>query len=206
MITGGFAEKAGVLVERLLGKTRWEYVAGPGRHRHGRTHIAQVQRLPALHRFRIPDPRRQRPDPLVPGQRPARVRRIGRVHRLPRHRQRHHRAQADRAARAPRGPARRADRPAEPLAAAGPPGPGRGLCQPQRQPGVGHADRPRPLQVRQRQHGPQGRRRAPDDGGGAPALVAARRRYRGAPVGRRIRRHRLRTRRPAADARRSCSA
>jgi hypothetical protein len=170
----------------------------PGRQRnrtraHRRHRSARTLQEPG-----IPRARRPRRGALVLRQRPADVRRRRPLHRLPRHRQRHHGAQDHRAARAPRGPARRADRPAQPFAAAGPPRPGRGLRHPQRPSGMGDADRPGPLQVRQRQHGPQGRRRAPDDGGGAPALLAARHRHRGAPVGRRIRGDPVAARRPAA--------
>jgi diguanylate cyclase (GGDEF)-like protein/PAS domain S-box-containing protein len=43
MITGGFAEKAGVLVDHLLGKTRWEYLPTLGDTEYGRRHIAQVR-------------------------------------------------------------------------------------------------------------------------------------------------------------------
>ena len=42
MITGGFSEKAGVLVEHLLGKTLWEYIPALGDTDTGRTHIAQL--------------------------------------------------------------------------------------------------------------------------------------------------------------------
>jgi diguanylate cyclase (GGDEF)-like protein/PAS domain S-box-containing protein len=43
MVTGGFAEKAGVLVEHLLGKTRWEYLPTLADTDGGRAHIAQVR-------------------------------------------------------------------------------------------------------------------------------------------------------------------
>jgi len=42
MVTGGFSEKSGVLVEHLLGKTRWEYIPALGDTEYGRKHIAQV--------------------------------------------------------------------------------------------------------------------------------------------------------------------
>jgi diguanylate cyclase (GGDEF)-like protein/PAS domain S-box-containing protein len=42
MVTGGFSEKSGVLVEHLLGKTRWEYIPSLGDTEYGRRHIAQV--------------------------------------------------------------------------------------------------------------------------------------------------------------------
>ncbi|MDB5749151.1 MAG: diguanylate cyclase [Massilia sp.] len=43
MVTGGFSEKAGVLVEHVLGKTRWEYVASLSASEAGRQHIARVK-------------------------------------------------------------------------------------------------------------------------------------------------------------------
>ncbi len=43
MVTGGFTEKAGVAVESLLGKTRWEYVPALLDSEPGRAHIAQVR-------------------------------------------------------------------------------------------------------------------------------------------------------------------
>jgi len=43
MVTGGFSEKAGILVESLLGKTRWEFIPSLGDTERGRTHIAQVR-------------------------------------------------------------------------------------------------------------------------------------------------------------------
>jgi diguanylate cyclase (GGDEF)-like protein/PAS domain S-box-containing protein len=43
MVTGGFSEKAGVLVDHLLGKTRWEYVPALNDTDYGRKHIAQVR-------------------------------------------------------------------------------------------------------------------------------------------------------------------
>ncbi len=42
MVTGGFSEKAGVAVEYLLGKTRWDYMPALGDTDYGRKHIAQV--------------------------------------------------------------------------------------------------------------------------------------------------------------------
>ncbi|MFN3791226.1 EAL domain-containing protein [Massilia sp.] len=43
MVTGGFTEKAGVAVEKVLGKTRWEYVPALLETEAGRAHIAQVK-------------------------------------------------------------------------------------------------------------------------------------------------------------------
>ncbi|MGI4717134.1 MAG: bifunctional diguanylate cyclase/phosphodiesterase [Janthinobacterium lividum] len=43
MVTGGFTEKAGVAVEAVLGKTRWEYVPSLLDSEAGRAHIAQVR-------------------------------------------------------------------------------------------------------------------------------------------------------------------
>lgn len=43
MVTGGFAEKAGVLVEHVLGKTRWEYIPALADTEYGSRHIAQVR-------------------------------------------------------------------------------------------------------------------------------------------------------------------
>jgi diguanylate cyclase (GGDEF)-like protein/PAS domain S-box-containing protein len=43
MVTGGFTEKAGVAVETVLGKTRWEYVPDLLETEAGRAHIAQVK-------------------------------------------------------------------------------------------------------------------------------------------------------------------
>ncbi|MFC4931067.1 bifunctional diguanylate cyclase/phosphodiesterase [Massilia sp. GCM10023247] len=43
MVTGGFSEKAGVLVEHVLGKTRWEYVPSLAETESGRAHIARVK-------------------------------------------------------------------------------------------------------------------------------------------------------------------
>ncbi|MDK6076888.1 EAL domain-containing protein [Massilia varians] len=43
MVTGGFTEKAGVAVEKVLGKTRWEYVPSLLETEDGRAHIAQVK-------------------------------------------------------------------------------------------------------------------------------------------------------------------
>ncbi|MCA1246293.1 EAL domain-containing protein [Massilia sp. MS-15] len=43
MVTGGFTEKAGVAVEAVLGKTRWEYVPALLETEEGRAHIAQVK-------------------------------------------------------------------------------------------------------------------------------------------------------------------
>ncbi|NNG23451.1 bifunctional diguanylate cyclase/phosphodiesterase [Telluria aromaticivorans] len=43
MVTGGFTEKAGVSVESLLGKTRWEYVPALLESELGRAHLAQVR-------------------------------------------------------------------------------------------------------------------------------------------------------------------
>ena len=43
MVTGGFTEKAGVAVESLLGKTRWEYVPKLLESELGRAHVAQVR-------------------------------------------------------------------------------------------------------------------------------------------------------------------
>jgi diguanylate cyclase (GGDEF)-like protein/PAS domain S-box-containing protein len=43
MVTGGFSEKAGILVEHLLGKTRWEFIPTLADSERGRTHIAQVR-------------------------------------------------------------------------------------------------------------------------------------------------------------------
>jgi len=43
MITGGFSEKAGVTVDHLLGKTRWEYIPALGDTDYGREHIARVR-------------------------------------------------------------------------------------------------------------------------------------------------------------------
>ena len=43
MVTGGFTEKAGVAVEAVLGKTRWEYVPSLLETESGRAHIAQVK-------------------------------------------------------------------------------------------------------------------------------------------------------------------
>ncbi|SFB88068.1 bifunctional diguanylate cyclase/phosphodiesterase [Massilia yuzhufengensis] len=43
MVTGGFTEKAGVSVESLLGKTRWEYVPALLDLDVGRAHVAQVK-------------------------------------------------------------------------------------------------------------------------------------------------------------------
>jgi diguanylate cyclase (GGDEF)-like protein/PAS domain S-box-containing protein len=43
MVTGGFAEKAGVALGRVLGKTRWEYVPDLAETETGRAHIAQVK-------------------------------------------------------------------------------------------------------------------------------------------------------------------
>jgi len=43
MITGGFTEKAGVEVEGLIGKTRWEFVPALLESESGRAHIAQVR-------------------------------------------------------------------------------------------------------------------------------------------------------------------
>ena len=51
MITGGFAEKAGVTVERVLGKTRWEYMEGLADTEIGRAHIAQVKAHEAFNDF-----------------------------------------------------------------------------------------------------------------------------------------------------------
>ncbi|MGJ9419877.1 EAL domain-containing protein [Massilia sp. CMS3.1] len=42
MVTGGFSEKAGVLVDQVLGKTRWEYMPTLGSSDSGCKHIAQV--------------------------------------------------------------------------------------------------------------------------------------------------------------------
>jgi diguanylate cyclase (GGDEF)-like protein/PAS domain S-box-containing protein len=43
MVTGGFSEKAGILVEHLLGRTLWEFIPALGETERGRTHIAQVR-------------------------------------------------------------------------------------------------------------------------------------------------------------------
>ncbi|MCC2972363.1 EAL domain-containing protein [Massilia sp. IC2-476] len=43
MVTGGFTEKAGVAIETVLGKTRWEYVPALLDSEAGRAHIAQVK-------------------------------------------------------------------------------------------------------------------------------------------------------------------
>ncbi len=43
VITGGFEEKAGVLVGNLLGKTRWEYLSTLGDTEAGRKHMAQLK-------------------------------------------------------------------------------------------------------------------------------------------------------------------
>jgi diguanylate cyclase (GGDEF)-like protein/PAS domain S-box-containing protein len=51
MVTGGFAGKAGVSLERVLGTTRWEYVAALGETEEGRAHIAQVRAHEAFHNF-----------------------------------------------------------------------------------------------------------------------------------------------------------
>jgi diguanylate cyclase (GGDEF)-like protein/PAS domain S-box-containing protein len=51
MVTGGFAGKAGVALDRVLGKTRWEYVAALGESEEGRAHIAQVRAHEAFHNF-----------------------------------------------------------------------------------------------------------------------------------------------------------
>jgi diguanylate cyclase (GGDEF)-like protein/PAS domain S-box-containing protein len=51
MITGGFAGKAGVSVERVLGKTRWEYVPALHESEIGLAHIAQVRAHEAFHNF-----------------------------------------------------------------------------------------------------------------------------------------------------------
>jgi len=51
MITGGFAEKSGVTVDRLLGRTRWEYIEGMAETELGRAHIAQVQAREAFSNF-----------------------------------------------------------------------------------------------------------------------------------------------------------
>ena len=50
-ITGGFAEKSGVAVGRLLGKTRWEALASVGDSEAGRAHIAQVKAHEAFTNF-----------------------------------------------------------------------------------------------------------------------------------------------------------
>jgi len=51
MITGGFAEKAGVTVDRVLGKTRWEYMEKLAETEAGRAHIAQVKGREAFTNF-----------------------------------------------------------------------------------------------------------------------------------------------------------
>ncbi|UVW30243.1 EAL domain-containing protein [Massilia sp. H6] len=43
MVTGGFTEKAGVAVESLLGKTRWEYVPDLLESEGGQAHVTQVR-------------------------------------------------------------------------------------------------------------------------------------------------------------------
>uniref|UniRef100_UPI00258F73A2 putative bifunctional diguanylate cyclase/phosphodiesterase n=1 Tax=uncultured Massilia sp. TaxID=169973 RepID=UPI00258F73A2 len=43
MVTGGFTEKAGIAVEGLIGKTRWEFVPSLLDSDSGRAHIAQVR-------------------------------------------------------------------------------------------------------------------------------------------------------------------
>jgi len=43
MVTGGFTEKAGILVERLLGRARWEFIDAISETEAGRAHIAQVR-------------------------------------------------------------------------------------------------------------------------------------------------------------------
>jgi diguanylate cyclase (GGDEF)-like protein/PAS domain S-box-containing protein len=43
MVAGGFSEKAGVLVERVLGKTRWEYVAALEASEAWRAHMVRVK-------------------------------------------------------------------------------------------------------------------------------------------------------------------
>ena len=51
MITGGFSEKAGILVEHLLGKTRWDYVPSLGDSDSGRAHIACVKSFQPFNDF-----------------------------------------------------------------------------------------------------------------------------------------------------------
>ncbi|KQQ89108.1 EAL domain-containing protein [Massilia sp. Leaf139] len=43
MVTGGFTEKAGVMVDHVLGKTRWEYLPALGDTDYGRAHIELVR-------------------------------------------------------------------------------------------------------------------------------------------------------------------
>ena len=50
-ITGGFAEKSGVALERLLGKTRWEALGGMDDSEAGRAHVAQVKAREAFTNF-----------------------------------------------------------------------------------------------------------------------------------------------------------
>jgi diguanylate cyclase (GGDEF)-like protein/PAS domain S-box-containing protein len=42
-VTGDFAEKSGIAVERILGKTRWEFVSGLADSESGREHIATLE-------------------------------------------------------------------------------------------------------------------------------------------------------------------
>ncbi|MGO4478111.1 EAL domain-containing protein [Massilia sp. 2TAF26] len=42
-MTGHFTEKSGIAVERLLGKTRWEFVSGMADNESGREHLAAIQ-------------------------------------------------------------------------------------------------------------------------------------------------------------------
>ena len=51
MITGGFSEKAGILVEHLLGKTRWDYVPSLADSDSGRAHIACVKSFQPFNDF-----------------------------------------------------------------------------------------------------------------------------------------------------------
>jgi diguanylate cyclase (GGDEF)-like protein/PAS domain S-box-containing protein len=50
-VTGGFSGKAGIALGRVLGKTRWEYVAGMADSEAGREHIAQVTAHEPFHNF-----------------------------------------------------------------------------------------------------------------------------------------------------------
>ncbi|MFC5511249.1 EAL domain-containing protein [Massilia jejuensis] len=51
MVAGGFSEKAGVAVEHLLGKTRWEYLPALGDTEYGRKHIALVHSFQPFNDF-----------------------------------------------------------------------------------------------------------------------------------------------------------
>jgi diguanylate cyclase (GGDEF)-like protein/PAS domain S-box-containing protein len=51
MITGGFAGKAGITVDRVLGKTRWEFVPDLELCEEGRAHAAQVRAHEAFYNF-----------------------------------------------------------------------------------------------------------------------------------------------------------